>query len=82
MSANVIALLYLAAAVLFIMALRGLSSPETSRAATCSASPAWDRHRHHAGPDRSAGGAADLGADPRRHRLGGAIGAVTARQVP
>src|SRR5512145_874578 len=31
MSANVVALLYLAAAVLFIMALRGLSSPETSR---------------------------------------------------
>src|SRR5215510_11847425 len=31
MSPNVIALLYLAAAVLFIMALRGLSSPETSR---------------------------------------------------
>src|SRR5262245_13124514 len=33
MSANLIALLYLAAAVLFIMALRGLSSPETSRRA-------------------------------------------------
>ena len=31
MSPNVVALLYLAAAVLFIMALRGLSSPETSR---------------------------------------------------
>jgi H+-translocating NAD(P) transhydrogenase subunit beta len=31
MNANLIALLYLAAAVLFIMALRGLSSPETSR---------------------------------------------------
>jgi NAD(P) transhydrogenase subunit beta len=31
MSANLVALLYLAAAVLFIMALRGLSSPETSR---------------------------------------------------
>jgi H+-translocating NAD(P) transhydrogenase subunit beta len=31
MSADVIALLYLAAGVLFIMALRGLSSPETSR---------------------------------------------------
>ncbi|HEX5998442.1 MAG TPA: NAD(P)(+) transhydrogenase (Re/Si-specific) subunit beta [Hyphomicrobiaceae bacterium] len=31
MSPNLIALLYLAAAVLFIMALRGLSSPETSR---------------------------------------------------
>src|SRR5262245_25681091 len=31
MSPNVVALLYLAAAVLFILALRGLSSPETSR---------------------------------------------------
>jgi NAD(P) transhydrogenase subunit beta len=31
MSANVVALLYLAAGVLFILALRGLSSPETSR---------------------------------------------------
>jgi H+-translocating NAD(P) transhydrogenase subunit beta len=31
MSANLIALLYLVSAVLFIMALRGLSSPETSR---------------------------------------------------
>jgi len=31
MSPNIVALLYLAAGVLFIMALRGLSSPETSR---------------------------------------------------
>src|ERR1700754_3377972 len=31
MSANIAALLYLVAAVLFILALRGLSSPETSR---------------------------------------------------
>ena len=31
MSANIVALLYLAAGVLFILALRGLSSPETSR---------------------------------------------------
>ena len=31
MNANIIALLYLAAGVLFILALRGLSSPETSR---------------------------------------------------
>ena len=31
MSANLVALLYLAAGVLFILALRGLSSPETSR---------------------------------------------------
>ena len=31
MNANLVALLYLASAVLFIMALRGLSHPETSR---------------------------------------------------
>ena len=31
MSANLVALLYLASGVLFILALRGLSSPETSR---------------------------------------------------
>jgi H+-translocating NAD(P) transhydrogenase subunit beta len=31
MSPNLVALLYLAAGVLFILALRGLSSPETSR---------------------------------------------------
>ena len=31
MSPNVVALLYLAAGVLFILALRGLSSPESSR---------------------------------------------------
>ena len=31
MSANIVALLYLAAGVLFILALRGLSSPESSR---------------------------------------------------
>ena len=34
MSANVIALLYHASGVLFIMALRGLSSPETDRKST------------------------------------------------
>ncbi|MFT6491056.1 MAG: NAD(P) transhydrogenase subunit beta, partial [Parvibaculaceae bacterium] len=31
MSANIVALLYLASGVLFILALRGLSSPDTSR---------------------------------------------------
>jgi NAD(P) transhydrogenase subunit beta len=31
MDANIVALLYLVAGVLFILALRGLSSPETSR---------------------------------------------------
>jgi hypothetical protein len=33
MNANIAALLYLASGVLFILSLRGLSSPETSRAA-------------------------------------------------
>ena len=31
MNANLVALLYLVSGVLFILALRGLSSPETSR---------------------------------------------------
>ena len=37
MNANIAALLYLVAGVLFILALRGLSSPASSRRATCSA---------------------------------------------
>ena len=37
MNANVAGLLYLLAGVLFILALRGLSSPVTSAPATCSA---------------------------------------------
>ena len=41
MSPNVVALLYLAAGVLFIMALRGLSSPESSRRGNLSAWSAW-----------------------------------------
>jgi len=41
MSDNFSALLYLVASVCFIMALRGLSSPDTARAATSSALPGW-----------------------------------------
>ena len=37
MSANLAALLYLVAGVLFILALRGLSSPDTSRRGNISA---------------------------------------------
>ena len=37
MSPNLVALLYLVAGVLFILALRGLSSPDTAGAATISA---------------------------------------------
>ena len=41
MNANIAALLYLVAGVLFILALRGLSSPDIQpAAATCSASSA------------------------------------------
>jgi len=41
MNAEIAALLYLVAGVLFIQALRGLSSRNRAAAATCSASPAW-----------------------------------------
>ena len=41
MTANLAALLYLVAGVLFILALRGLSSPETSRQGNSSAWSAW-----------------------------------------
>ena len=43
MSANLVALLYLVSGVLFIQALRGLSSPETSRAGQ---HVRHDRHDH------------------------------------
>ena len=50
MSANLVALLYLVAGVLFIMALRGLSSPESSRRGNMVRHHRHDdRGRHHAG---------------------------------
>jgi len=81
MSGNVVALLYLVAGVLFILALRGLSNPETSRqgnlfgmtgmgiaiATTLAASPP-------AGP---IGWALVIGG----LAVGGGIGAVTARRI-
>ncbi|HWK87430.1 MAG TPA: NAD(P)(+) transhydrogenase (Re/Si-specific) subunit beta [Xanthobacteraceae bacterium] len=81
MTGNIVALLYLAAGVLFILALRGLSNPETSRqgnrfgmigmaiavATTLAASPP-------AGP---IGWALVIGGIA----AGGAIGAVTARRI-
>ena len=80
--ANLVALLYLVAGVLFILALRGLSSPDTSRRGnylgmigmaiavltTLAAHPPAEPAR--------------LGPGGRRHRLGGGIGAVIARRVP
>ncbi len=81
MTGNIVALLYLVAGVLFILALRGLSNPETSRqgnrfgmigmaiavATTLAASPP-------AGP---IGWALVVGG----LAVGGAIGAVTARRI-
>ena len=53
MSPNVVALLYLAAGVLFIMALRGLSSPETSRRGNLLGMVGMTiAVADHAGPDR------------------------------
>src|SRR4030095_9237534 len=82
MSANIAALLYLVAGVLFILALRGLSSPESSRRGnhfgmigmaiavvnTLSAHP----------PTDSVGWALVVGGIV----IGGGIGAVIARKVP
>ena len=45
MNANIAALAYLVSGVLFILALRGLSSPVTSRRATAR----HDRHGHRRG---------------------------------
>src|SRR5205085_9488878 len=81
MSADVVALLYLVAGVLFILALRGLSNPESSRqgnlfgmagmaiaiATTLAASPP-------AGP---IGWALVVGG----LAVGGGVGAVTARRI-
>ena len=53
MSPNVVALLYLVSGVLFILALRGLSSPETSRRGNLLGMVGMaHRHRHDAGADR------------------------------
>ncbi len=81
MSGNIVALLYLVAGVLFILALRGLSNPETSRqgnyfgmagmaiaiATTLAASP----------PSGPIGWALVAGG----LAIGGTIGAVTARRI-
>jgi NAD(P) transhydrogenase subunit beta len=83
MSANVIALLYLASGVLFILALRGLSSPETSRAG--------NMYGILGMTIAVATTLAQVGApkDPLTWILivlglgiGGTIGAVTARRIP
>src|SRR6266542_2087488 len=82
MSADLVALLYLAAGVLFILALRGLSSPETSRQGNLfgmvgMAIAIVTTLAYHPPADLGAWGLVVLGL-----ALGGSTGAVIARRVP
>src|ERR1700755_1402227 len=70
MNANLAALLYLVAGVLFILALRGLSSPESSR------------RGNHFGMVGMAIAIVTTLASPPPARIGGVIGATIARKVP
>ena len=65
MNADLAALLYLAAGVLFILALRGLSSPVTSRRGNFLGMTGMAVAGHHA--RGGAGNAAHLGYDHRGH---------------
>ncbi|HEX2354366.1 MAG TPA: NAD(P)(+) transhydrogenase (Re/Si-specific) subunit beta, partial [Xanthobacteraceae bacterium] len=82
MSADLVALLYLAAGVLFILALRGLSSPETSRQGNLfgmvgMAIAMVTTLASHPPADLGAWGLVVLGL-----AIGGSTGAVIARRVP
>src|SRR5260221_9175911 len=82
MSADLVALLYLAAGVLFILALRGLSSPETSRGGNLfgmvgMAIAIVTTLAFHPPAGFGAGILVALGL-----AAGGGVGAVIARRVP
>jgi NAD(P) transhydrogenase subunit beta len=82
MSANLVALLYLVAGVLFILALRGLSSPESSRRGNLfgmigMAIAVGTTLAAHPPADALAWGLVVAGI-----AIGGGIGAVIARRVP
>ena len=82
MNANLAALLYLVAGVLFILSLRGLSSPASSPAGQfLRHGRHGDRHRHHAAAHPPADGLGWL-LVIRGIAIGGGIGAVIARRVP
>ena len=82
MNANLAALLYLVAGVLFILALRGLSSPDTSRRGNLfgMVGMAIAIADHARRP--SAGRSRCLGLVVLGMAIGGGIGAVIARRVP
>ena len=82
MSANLAALLYLVAGVLFILALRGLSSPATSRAGQ---SLRHDRHGDRRGDDAAAAcsrPSAGLLLIVVGVGIGGGVGAFVAQRIP
>ncbi len=68
MSPNLAALLYLVAGVLFILALRGLSSPESSRRGNLFGMIGMAHRRRHHARRHPPADAARLGAGRRRHR--------------
>ncbi|MDZ4759930.1 MAG: NAD(P)(+) transhydrogenase (Re/Si-specific) subunit beta, partial [Alphaproteobacteria bacterium] len=86
MNANIAALLYLASGVLFILALRGLSSPATSQAgarngmigmAIAVGTTLWLAWTGEDGLD-----ATTLGVIVGGIAVGGIIGAIVARRIP
>ncbi len=82
MSSDLVALLYLVAGVLFILALRGLSSPETSRRGNylgmAGMAIAVAHHACRGAPDEPLTWAMIVGGIA----VGGGIGAVIARRIP
>ena len=79
---NLVALLYLVAGVLFILALRGLSSPDTSRRGNHVRHDRHDDRRADHAWLASAGRSAAWGLVVGGIAVGGGIGAVIARRVP
>src|SRR6266513_2542697 len=82
MSADLVALLYLAAGVLFILALRGLSSPENSRQGNLFAMVGMAIAIATTLASHPPAGLAAWGLVALGIALGGGIGAVIARRVP
>ena len=88
MNANIAALLYLASGVLFILSLRGLSSPETSRAGRAQRHHRHgDRHRSPrsgwCGTESAEGGldAVTIAIIVGGIAVGGLIGAIVAQRI-
>ncbi len=82
MSSELVTLLYLVAGVLFILALRGLSSPGDLAAGQLLGMVGMAiAVGHHAGRGRPPRMPLDLGADRRRHRRSAAASARSSRRA-